>query len=241
LARNGTPSKFTFDPGTDGIMTWSPDGSQIAFGSNRSGAWNIYVKAADGQGPEQPLTKNAAATYPQDWSRERGLVILQLAPSTGLDLWALPLAGDRLSPTPMPLVQTPFNEDNATVSPDGRWIAYDSNEQAPGQVYVRPMPTGAPRQVSRGGGLMPMWRGDGKELFFVTPDGTMMSAGIDTTTGFAATVPQVLFHSGIEVSGNRRQYAVTRDGKRFLVNAAERGTSTRQLAVTVNWPGAVQK
>jgi eukaryotic-like serine/threonine-protein kinase len=235
IARSVT-SRLTFDPASDVLPIWNPDGSRVLFNSTRPGATGAYTKAAAGTGQEELLMKLDEGTASLDWSRD-GKFILYFKPSpkTGVDLWVLPLTGDK---KPFPFLQTAFNEDNGAFSPDTRWVAYSSNESGSDQVYIQPFPaTGSKYQVSRSGGTQPMWRGDGRELFFLAPDGTMMAASITTSPGrgVEAGIPQALFASGVAVFGNRHQYAVTGDGSRFLVNVPQQGSTPTPLTVVVNW------
>jgi hypothetical protein len=150
------------------------------------------------------------------------------------------LFGDR---KPFPLVQTEFEETSAVFAPDGRWIAYSSNEAGQRNVYVRPFPgTGGKYPVSRDGGSQPVWRADGKELFYLSVDGTLMAVSIDASSQFAAGVPQVLFRTAAPVFNNiPGQYAATKDGKRFLVNTTPQQSSEAPLTVVVNWTAAIRK
>jgi Tol biopolymer transport system component len=193
---------------------------------------------ADGTGAEKLLVKSdESPAYPLDWSHDGRFVLYESqAPKTGADLWVLPLAGDK---KPFPFLQTAFSEDNGTFAPDTKWIAYVSNESGRDEVYVQPFPaTGAKFRVSRDGGTYPMWRGDGRELFFVSLDGTMMAASINTGSGIEPGIPQALFPSGITLTGNRRQYAVTKDGQRFLLNVPLGRSTPTPLTVVVNWQAA---
>jgi eukaryotic-like serine/threonine-protein kinase len=116
-----------------------------------------------------------------------------------------------------------------------------SNESDQNEVYVQQFPVATGKwQVSRNGGLQPLWRGDGKELFFLAPDATLMAAAVDTSNGFQTAAAQPLFPSGIPLAGTRRQYAVARDGHHFLMTAAER-SSTIPLTVVVNWPATLRR
>ncbi len=238
LTRAGAASRLTFDPGQDGVPIFSPSGGDVAFGSTRSGPWNIYMKPAAG-GQEVLVRESSSTNYLTDWSRDGKLFVYSEAVgTTGLDLFVLPLADKK----PVLLLQTPFNEDHPVFSPDGKWIAYESNESGPVQVYVRPYPaSSAQYMVSRNGGAMPQWRNDGKELFFLSLDGTMMSADINTTSNFEAGVPRTLFPTGVAFTGNRRQYAVAKDGKRFLVIVPEQRTSPAPITVVINWLAALQR
>ncbi len=244
LGRAGAPSRFTVDPAADFLPIWSPSGSQIAYSSNRGGGpANIYVQAANGSGQAEPASKSATPNYVTDWSRD-GLFLAytDLATTTNSDLWVLPLSGDR---KPVHFLQTPFNEDNAVFSPNGRWIAYDSDESGRPEVYVRPFPAAGGRYpVSRAGGTQPMWRNDSQELYFLTLDGTLMSASISTAKNLEAGVPKTLFPTGNIYNGTigmRRGYAVTKDGKQFLAIIPEQRTSSSLITVVVNWLAARPK
>jgi Tol biopolymer transport system component len=240
LARAGTPSRFTFDPAQDGIPIWSPEGAQVAFVSNRGGAYNIYIKVASGGGQEELVAKSDVTDFVTDWSRDgKTLAYSKQTGTTGSDLWVLPMTGDK---KPVLFLQTPYNEDDPQFSPDGRWVAYTSNESNTPEVYVRPFPAAPGQyQVSRKGGSQPQWRFDGKELFFLAPDGMLMSATVATTKGFEADVAKPLFPTGVVFTGNRHQFAVSKDGTRFLVIVPEQRTSPAPITVVLNWPAAVQK
>jgi Tol biopolymer transport system component len=247
LAR-GVNTRLTFEPPDDVSAVWSPDGRQVAFFSLRQNASGIRTMPSTGGGVDQLLMKiepPIVVAYPTDWSRDgrfiaytRGTTQTQFTGGSS-DVWVLPLGDDR---KPFPIANSRFTEDSATFSPDGRWIAYGSNEAGSYQIYVQPFPpTGAKYQVSRNGGGQPKWRGDGRELFFIGADAMMMSATIDTSRQFEAGVPQPLFpsRSPNTVLG-RQSYAVTRDGKRFLIPALHDATSM-PLTVVINWLSAVQK
>jgi eukaryotic-like serine/threonine-protein kinase len=234
----GTRTRFTFDPSDDAIPIWSPDGARIVFASMRPHVWDLYQKSTRVAAPEELLVSSNDSKYPMDWSRD-GRFILYSVDSlrNGTDLWVLPLTGDR---RPFPVVHSPFDENYGTFAPDGRWIAYSSNESGQEEVYVEPFPaTGGKVQISNGGGTQTMWRGDGRELFFVAPDGSLMAAPIKTTNGFESGAPQRLFATGLPMTPSRRQYAVTGDGTRFLINVLRSPASP--LTVVVNWPAALRK
>ena len=232
IARN-VPSRLTFDPGADGSPVWSPDGTRIAFEGSRSGKVSLRQTLSNGTAGDESLLEGAAT--PTGWSADgRFIAYNRLA-----DIWILPLFGDRKS---FPLVQTGFIDTSAVFSPDGRWIAYMSNEDGGRDVYVQPFPaTGGKHQVSRGGGSHPVWRADGKELFYIGVDRTMMAVPIDATGQFSAGVPQALFPTGAPTISNGQVYAVTKDGQRFLVNARPPASSVAPLTVVVNWTTAIQK
>jgi Tol biopolymer transport system component len=165
----GVLSRFTFDPGINGRPIWSPDGSHVAFYSNRKGVFDLYEKSASGTGDEKALLESPTTKVPLDWSPDgRFLLYRNDDPQTGADLWALPLNGEG---APFPIVQTPFQERDAQFSTDAKWIAYQSNESGHFEIYVQPFPGPGPKtQVSSNGGIQVRWRQDGKELFYGGPD-----------------------------------------------------------------------
>src|ERR1700674_3868764 len=171
-------TRLTFGTKADSYPVWSPDGRQIAFSSNRSGVLQIYRKDAGGGRQEEQLTSGPNDKLVTDWSRDgKYLLYSQNDPKTSLDLWALPLDGDR---RPAPVLQGPFFESGGQFSPDGKWIAYHSTESGRFEVYIRAFPSSAGKwQISnRGGGAIPRWRGDGKELFYMSSDFKMMAVTI---------------------------------------------------------------
>ena len=171
------PSRFTFNPYVDNVPVWSPDGQTVAFASSAgSGTLDIAQRPANGSGPPQVLLKLDAPPimFPSDWSSDgRFLTYFRADPQTKLDLWVVPLSGDR---KPMPVLHSEFNESQGQFSPNGRWIAYVSDESGMPQVYVQSFPTLTGHwQVSPDGGTQPRWRRDGKELFYLAPDRKLMA------------------------------------------------------------------
>ncbi len=244
LDARGVLSRFTFDPGVDNNAVWSPDGSRLAFRSNRNGAFNLFEKAANGAADEQPLLVTADNKAPQDFSPDgRTLLYTDLAEKTGIDLWALPLDGDK---KPFPVLQSPFDETDASFSPDGRWIVYESNQSGKSEIFVRPFPQSRGQwQVSTAGGTQPRWRADGKELYYVARDGHLMATPITATADGQALTPGapvslflVPIASGANVTlgtySARPQYAVARDG-RFLVNVSVNAETTPPMSIVLNW------
>jgi Tol biopolymer transport system component len=250
LAR-GVPSRFTFDPAQDWDPVWSPDGSRIAFSSNRGDApYNIYVKDSIGAGSEGRLFEAERDARVADWSPDgktllyvsAELLYVSADPTTGNDLWVAPLEGDR---KPAQFLVTPFSETQGQFSPDGRWIAYRSNESGPNEIYVQPFPTGGGKfQISSGGGGQPRWRRDGKELFYIASDGTLMAVDVATAPRFEAGVPKALFESGI-LDANRPnfvfRYDVAADGQRFLINTLPEDAEPAPITVVVNWTAGLQR
>jgi hypothetical protein len=163
-------------------------------------------------------------------------------PKTLGDIWALPLTGDR---KPVPVVHGPFSEDQAQISPNGRWIAYRSNESGKDEVYVRPFSPGSAAaggkwQISEGGGWEPRWRRDSKELFYLT-DTKLMAVDVrsDGAT-FEAGVPKPLFEVRLGTTTLRNRYVVSRDGRRFLMNLLAEETTTPPYTVVLNWAAGLK-
>jgi Tol biopolymer transport system component len=236
-ARGGM-SRVTFDSVDDTSPVWSPDGSRLAYYSVRTAGSSLRQKALNGAATDEPLL-TGLQLLPTAWSADGRFIAYVQNNARSPDIWILPLSADR---TPFAFAQTSFSERHPAFSPDGRWLAYQSTESGQAQVYVQPFPpTGRKHLVSINGGEMPTWRGDGKELFFLAPDSKMMAVTVDATTDFEAGLPEALFPVAMSVATTTRQFAVSRDGKRFLVNARTAASIAEPLTVVVNWIGAVQK
>ena len=175
----GTNSRLTIDPASDRYPIWSPDGSHIAWTSSREEGQRIYQKLASGVGPEEFLYQGNAGIATGSWSADGRFILYTLGESgSNPDVWVLPLEGDR---KPFPFLQTPFKETQARFSPNGRWVAYVSNESGRNEVYVQTFPaSGGKWPVSTKGGTSPLWRGDGKELFYDSGDGKLMAVEVKT-------------------------------------------------------------
>ena len=238
----GTSTRFTFNPSRHDNPAWSPDGRNIAFSSNRGGQMDLYVKAADGSGEEKLLLKTDEQKYVESWTKDgRFLLFTSLGPKTGADMWALQLPGQA---KPVSILQTQFDEGSARVSPDGHWLAYSSNESGNFEVYVRPFApealagNGAKWLASKGGGAEPIWRSDGKELFYLGLASQMMAVDIDTSQGFRAGTPRRLFTAPTQAL--TVGWDLSSDGKRFLFIAPP-GTSTIPFTVMLNWAARLKK
>jgi Tol biopolymer transport system component len=244
VARN-TPTRFTFDPAWDRSPIWSPDGSRIVFSSIRPILSDLYVKPANGSSNEQLLLKTSQAKMPTDWSSDGKLILYTESNTKGkIDIWVLPLEGDR---TPKPFLQDDFEKLSAKFSPDGKWVAYSSDESGQTQVYVRPFPVpGGKYQVSSAGGSQPVWRRDGKELFYIGADGKLMALEVKRSSKFEAGDVKVLFdtHIGNVFSSgllpSRTNYAVSGDGQRFLMNSFME-TSALPITVVLNWTADLKR
>lgn len=237
-------TRFTFDPGIDRDPAWSPDGSRIVFRSNRSGRFHLYQRASSGEGSEEILFESNDDKVPTSWSMDGRFLAYHTPgnPKTLADLWVLPLKAQEAKDDRKPILflQTDFNEVGSDISPDGRWIAYSSNESGRSHVYVRPFPgPGGKYQVSTTGGLRPRWRLDGKELFYLADDNKMMAAEVKAG-GATFEVGQVrpLFQTHPFLSG--AAYDVTADGQRFLVNTIV-GEESSPITLVVNWPEELKK
>jgi serine/threonine protein kinase len=244
----GTESRFTFNSSANVVPVWSPDGNYVAFTSNRGGSFDLYRKAANQAGEDELLLRSEFVKIPTDWSRDGQFIIfVQNSPGTNRDLFALPLSGDK---KPILLLHSEFNEVQGTVSPDGRWLAYASDESGSYEIYVQPFgptsskPSNEKSQISIGGGRDPHWRGDGRELFYLKPNRKMMAVAVKTDgESFVRSTPQPLFdvRFPVEDTGGSR-YAVSADGKRFLMAAdPETSSESPPLHVTVNWLAGLKR
>lgn len=236
----GTSSRFTFDQTNETFPVWSPDGNRIAYASNKFGPTDLFQKSSNGAGGDELLFKSTNLKAPNDWSPDmRTILYNEFDPKTNSDLWVLPLVADA---KPSPLMQTTFNETNGRFSPDGKWVAYESNESGPGQIYVQGFPTGGKTQVSTGGGFQPRWRGDGKELFYIGPDKKLMAVDIKADASeIQVGTPRPLFDLRISTLPGSPYYDVTRDGQRFLISVISEETTPTPMTVVMNWSAGLQK
>jgi Tol biopolymer transport system component len=197
---HGTSTRFTFGPDANQDAVWSHDAKQIVFASNRDGTFNLYQKVTSGAKDEEALLKSPEDKYPTSWSPDgRFLLYTAVDPKLKESVWVLPLGGGQ---KPVPFSRTQFNEEGGQFSPDGRWIAYSSQESGREEVYVRPFSPdslaaaqnqGGKWQVSTAGGYQPRWSGNGKVLYYCTFDGKLMAVQISADSAFRAEAPKVLF------------------------------------------------
>jgi Tol biopolymer transport system component len=243
--RAGVSYRVTLDPADDINPVWSrPTGDRIAFTTYRKGNADIYVKNANGTGPETPLLETSANESVEDWSKDGRYIAYKQGQEGSEDIWALPLFGDK---KPFPVVQGPFHKDEPQFSYDGKWLAYTSDESAGMfQVFVTSFPGGEQKlQVSKDGGGQPRWREDGKELFFRSPDNGIMAVDIKLGTKIEAGIPHLLFtgvNSAFSRDPVRHQWAVTPNGKQFVLRVPGQGGQTRggrggTPQVAFNFPG----
>ncbi len=237
---HGVATQLTFGHGGMNPV-WSPDGRYVAYGRPGDG---IYRKLANGAGPEELLVRTPGLAVPKSWSPDgRFIIYAQINPGTGADLLAIPAEPNA---KPFVVAQSPATEDQGQFSPDGRWVAYTSNESGQSEIYVIPFPpssNGGKWMVSRGGGVMARWARNSKELFYVAPDNTMMSVEVETGAAFHAGAPRPLFQTEMVDTGIRTgpiSWDIAPDGKGFLIIAAN-GGATSSVTVATNWWSEVRK
>jgi len=236
----GALTRQTFESGEDESAAWMPDGKTIVYASTRAGTPRaVYRRRADGVGGEEPLWTGSAHTHVETSTPDGRALILSSAPVAGgqFDLMLLPLEGDRKL---KPLVQTRFNEGRARVSPDGRWIAYSSDETGRNEIYVRAFPSLENKtQVSTAGGAGAVWAKRGDELFYRMQD-AMMAVRVQPGASFSVGPPRKLFDGKFFAKGpDTGGYDVSRDGRFLMVkdaSVAQSATGTpASLIVVVNW------
>ncbi len=240
----GASTPFTFDPSQDSYPIWSPDGSRIVWSSTREGIQNLFQKAASGTGQDETLLRSAYQKFPFDWSTDGRFILYGEAnPQTTFDIWVLPMEGER---KPWPWLNTPAFEFSPKFSPDGKWIAYRSNESGRNEIYVQAFVPGAPasggkRQLSTNGGTTPQWRRDGRELYYLSTDGKLMAVEIMPGAELKAGTPKELFApSGYRVYTDSG-YTVTGDGQRFLFVTNAEDASVPPFTVVLNWMAEMKK
>jgi eukaryotic-like serine/threonine-protein kinase len=231
-------ARLTFGPGLNELPVWSPDGKEVVFGGLRRSSWGLIDKKADGSGSERPIGDSLPSVQgPSDWSRD-GKYLLSF--KTG-ELWYLSIS-DR---QPKPLFGGNWAVRNAQFSPDGKWMAYSSNETGNSEIYVSPFPNADSKwQVSRGGGQGPRWRRDGKELFYLSAEGKMVAVPVRTGANFEASSPVTLFQAHLRQPISvldRVSYDVSADGQRFLINTKVDEPNAAPLSVILNWASEMDR
>ena len=239
--KRDTYSRFTFDSSEDVGGVWSRDGSLIAYRSLQSSDTNVFVKQTQGLQPPHSiisLKERSRATddlNPNSWSLDGAQLLCTLQPATGgTQLVLLPTSGGNMTP----FLTTKTSETNGQISPDGKWVAYASNESGDWEIYVTTFPTAAGKwQVSQSGGSEPRWRGDGKEIFYIGAGGTLTAVPVSTTGTFASGNPAPLFHTQLRAqvsSTDQFTYDATKDGQRFLVNRYAKPPQVAPLRIILN-------
>jgi eukaryotic-like serine/threonine-protein kinase len=252
----GISTRFTFDKSSNHNPIWSPDGSRIAFASDRDGGvYNLYQKMSSGVKTEELLLKSGENKQPTSWSPDgRFLLYGSQNGKTKGDLWVLPLEGDR---KPIPFLRSEFNEFDAHFSPDMRWIAYVSDESGGNEIYVQALSktsagnsveTGGKWLVSKGGGIGPRWRGDSKELYYTSADGNIMVVEVAAGTAFQAATPKPLFklpYQSFAISSISEMASVdcdvSADGNRFLLLSDAVESSPSPFNLILNWTALLKK
>ncbi|MBI1955862.1 MAG: PD40 domain-containing protein, partial [Acidobacteria bacterium] len=238
----GIATRFTFDATDELDPLWSPDGKYIAFVSTRDSLRSLYQKLSSGAGSEEVLLKGAVGTIAHDWSLDGRFITYR--PSAGIYIWVLPLFGDR---KPFSYLQPEFGVASSQISPDGKWLAYRSNESGRWEGFVQSFPKpGAKWQVSANGGAQPRWRRDGKELFYIALDGKLMAVPIKGEESLEIGTPQALFETrtaggASALPTSLAQYDVSSDGQRFLMNVGPEAASTIPITVVLNWLAGVKR
>ena len=226
-------TRLTSGPTAEFDPFWTPAGKRIIF-SLESPVYNLFWKAADGSSAEEPLLSSGNDKYPGSVSADgKTLAYAEQHPETRFDLWVLPLEGERQA---KPFLLTPYSEYRPYFSPDGHWLAYQSNQSGRYEIYVQAYPgPGAKVQISTEGGTEPIWAGNGRELFYRSGRKILVVPLIKTSPELIAGKPVQLFDGPYSSDAYRRGYDVTPDGQRFIMVMVPEGSAPRQINVIVNW------
>jgi len=247
LAR-GNRTQFTFGPGINASVVWSPDGTRLLYRKVWGGLIEFYEKSAAGGGDESAVLKwetyraagiPAINLVPSDWSPDGRNLIYSVPTLSGFHLWVMPLAGDR---KPVQYLASPSDQLHANFSPGGHLVAYSSNESGRFEVYVQTFPLSDRKwQVSTNGGYEPRWRADGREIYYLSEDRKLMAAAVGTGPSFDA--PKPLFQTRIDtvVHANRTHYVPSRDGRRFLINTQVGEPAPVPIIIALNWTVGLKK
>jgi Tol biopolymer transport system component/tRNA A-37 threonylcarbamoyl transferase component Bud32 len=240
----GVPSRLTSDAASDWTPSWSPDGSRIIYASSRSGNNDIYQKASSGVGNEEAIFQSDQIEIPVHWARDGTYIVFsRTKPRGGNDTWLLEMSAEKKA---VPFVESPFDKVHARVSPDGRWMAYASNDSGMYQVVVQsfPDPNGGKWQITAQGGVEPKWRRDGRELYYLGLDGKLMAVPLKADRTFEAGAPVALFESPLTVGrpqvSRDRRYDVSTDGRFLFATPADTVAGPAVIAV-VNWTSGLPR
>jgi Tol biopolymer transport system component len=239
----GVATRFTSHPAIDAGPVWSPDGQRVAFTSFQRGHPDIYLRNSSGVGGDELILTSARTKYVTDWSPDGRFILLRAVDATtNLELWVAPVGGDHKA---VPFIKTIFGVNQGQFSPDGRWVAYASNESGKWEIAVAPFPgPGGNWKVSTAGGTEPRWRRDGKELYYLAPDGKLMAVEVKAGETFEAGAAKALFPTRRREpvsAADLFSYDVSADGQRFLVNTDAEEATSAPLTAIVNWPSEMEK
>jgi Tol biopolymer transport system component len=222
--------RLTFDPALDSLPIWSPDGSRTVFASNRELKFDLYLKDTNGGQEEKIIPQDGPDRFPTDWSRDGKYVLYEGGP----DLWFLTFPELRATR----FLKAPSTLKSGRFSPDGKWVAYSSNESGRWEIYVTSFPEAHGKwQVSNTGGDQPRWRSDGKELFYLSTDSKIMAVPVKIGSNFDAGTPTALFQANprdMFATSELFSYDVSNDGQKFLVNSQLK-TEMTPMSVILNW------
>jgi Tol biopolymer transport system component len=226
----GVRSRLTNNPSLNSDPSWSPDERRLVFSSNRTGRNALFLKDLT-TGQETPLLDFPQNVVVDEWTADGNFIVFRTG---GRAIYALPMPGG----TPRLVVDTPISiEDQTHLSPDGRWLAFNSDESGTWEVYVASFPDFSDKQqISVNGGMQPMWRRDGRELFYLSPQGHLMAVEVKTGSGAITTgVRRTLFRTNLNPSIQVGEYAVSPDGQRFLILDPV-GNQSQSISLLFNWP-----
>lgn len=236
----GVQTRLTSGPGSNSGAVWSPDGSRIAFQSDRKHQADVYLRLATGTGADEAITDEDSQKIPIDWSRDGRFLTIFDREGGGnrrIQLSAIPLSGDRKALVVVP--RAPGLLGGGRLSPDGRFLAYDTDESGRREVYVVSFPEGQGRvQISNAGGVEAKWSKGGREILYTAFDGRVTSVEIDTSRGLRPGTPRPLFQLP---EGTGFVWDVSADGERFLLNVPVVKSSSVPLSVVVNWTAGLRR